>query len=351
MNVVISLAGRSKRFFDEGFNKPKYILPIDGGKTMIEAAIDSLNISGQLILIVQKEDCEKYNIDTFLKEKYPFAHICYLHYYTDGPVQTYYVAARHLIDNDLPLVISNCDQILQWDSNTFINDTLKEGVDGCVLTYTTSNPNNSFAESDSTGRIIRLAEKQVISDNGLVGVHSWKLGSDFCRSAEHMFENNIRANNEYYVSISYNSLIDNGKNIRTVSLLEDSGEKYWPTGVPSDYYKYLEAKFGSVKNGCLGDMKRGWLIGDFEPSIHRTKDVEIGYLFHPKGQSWPAHVHNEADEMNVLIRGKMIMNNETINEKDIFIVKKGMLTRSVFLEDCEILCIKVPSNTCDKVCY
>jgi CTP:phosphocholine cytidylyltransferase-like protein len=351
-NIIISLAGRSQRFFNEGFNKPKFILPIDNGKTMIEYAIDTLNIPGQLILIVQKEHCEKYNIDIFLKEKYPTAIVRYLDYYTEGATQSCYIAAKDLIDNDSPLVISNCDQILKWNSSDFINTTLQDDVDGCVLTYYSDAKKNSFALTDGVSRkIISLAEKEVISNEALVGVHSWKHGSDFCRAAEYLFENNVRMNNEYYISISYNSLIKEGKSIHAIPLAENEGDKYWPTGIPSEYFDYLQEKFGSMKTSHLNDMIRGWLIGDFEPSIYRTKDFEIGYLSHPKGQVWAPHVHNKADEINVLIKGKMRINNEDIEEKEIFIVKKGMLTSSIFLEDCEILCIKIPSLPHDKICY
>ena len=65
-NIVISLAGKSQRFFDVGFTKPKYYLPMADGKTMIEHSIDSLDISGNLILILQREHCEKYQNETIL---------------------------------------------------------------------------------------------------------------------------------------------------------------------------------------------------------------------------------------------------------------------------------------------
>ena len=81
-NIIISLAGKSERFFKEGFSKPKYYLPMHGGKSMIEMAIDTLNIPGTLYLILQKEHCDKYKIDIFLKDKYPNAVICYLDQYT-----------------------------------------------------------------------------------------------------------------------------------------------------------------------------------------------------------------------------------------------------------------------------
>lgn len=349
-NIVISLAGKSQRFFDEGFEQPKYFLPMADGKLMIEHSIDTLNISGQLILIVQQEHCDKYNIDTFLRKKYPSAIIRYLNYYTQGAVQSCYLATKDLIDNSTPLIISNCDQSLEWNSSDFINKLLEPNVDGCVLTFFADTTKNSYAKIEkNTTKITELAEKKVISNNSLVGVHAWKHGADFCRSAEDMFNNNIKANNEYYISISYNSLIKNRKNIHIVQM--KNNEIYWSVGTPEQYFDYLERKFNSVKVNTLNNMTRGWLIGDFEPSIFRTKNFEVGYLTHYKGEEWPAHVHNETNEYNILIRGKMKINNEYIQERDIFVIPKGMLTKATFIEDCEILCIKLPSLPHDKYNY
>jgi len=349
-NIVISLAGKSQRFFDAGFIQPKYYLPMADGKSMIEHSIDSLKISGNYIFIVQKIHCEKYNIDKFLKEKYPASTICYLNHYTQGAAESIYLAAKHYIDNDLPLIISNCDQTLEWDSTDFIKKTLEENVDGCVLTFWADTTKNSYAKvQEDTTKIIELAEKVVISNDSLVGVHSWKKGSDFCRSAEILFDKNIRANNEYYISISYNPLISQGKNIHIVPM--KTNEVYWSVGTPEQYYDYLQKKFGSVKKNHLDNMVRGWCIGNFTPSIFKTDLFEVGYLKHPKDQIWPAHVHKISDEYNILIKGKMTINNETINQGEIFIIPKNMLTTAKFLEDCEVLCIKVPSLPKDKYCY
>lgn len=351
-NIIISLAGKSERFFKDGFTKPKYLLPMENGKMMIESAIDSLNMSGNLFLIVQKEHCEKFSIDSFLQEKYPSARICYLDAYTNGSAESCYLATKEYIDTDLPLVISNCDQTLEWDSADFIERTLAVDSDGAILTYYADTNRNSYASvKEGTTLVLRTAEKDIISNNSLVGVHSWKRGSDFCRSVEHMLKNNIRANNEYYVSITYNFLIDIGKSIHIVPLKEDAGEKYWTVGTPETYYNYLNKKFGDVKVSRLEAMTRGWLIGDFTPSILRTSAFEVAYLHHKRGENWPAHVHNLADEYNVLIRGSMMINNEQISQGDIFIIKKGMMTKAMFLEDCELLCIKVPSVPSDKHCY
>ena len=60
----------------------------------------------------------------------------------------------------------------------------------------------------------------------------------------------------------------------------------------------------------LDNMTRGWFIGDFEPSILRTKDFEAGIVYHKKGELWPAHYHAIATEYNVLVSGKVSICNE-----------------------------------------
>lgn len=98
----------------------------------------------------------------------------------------------------------------------------------------------------------------------------------------------------------------------------------------------------------LSDMWRGWLIGDFEPSVHRTKEFEVGVLTHAKGEIWPKHYHAEAVEINVLLEGKMRVNDEIIESGDIFVFERYEAAAPIFLEDCKVLCVKTPSKPGDK---
>lgn len=95
-------------------------------------------------------------------------------------------------------------------------------------------------------------------------------------------------------------------------------------------------------------MKRGWMIGDFEPSILRTKDFEVGILIHKKGEFWASHFHREAEEYNLLLDGKMEINGVLIEPGTIFILEKNEIAKPEFLEDCRVLVIKVPSRPGDK---
>lgn len=98
----------------------------------------------------------------------------------------------------------------------------------------------------------------------------------------------------------------------------------------------------------LTDFFRGWIIGDFEPSVLRTKEFEVGLVSHKKDEFWPNHVHKISTEFNVLVSGKMSINNIVIEPKTIFIIKPGEASKAIFLEDCEVLVIKTPSIPNDK---
>jgi quercetin dioxygenase-like cupin family protein len=94
--------------------------------------------------------------------------------------------------------------------------------------------------------------------------------------------------------------------------------------------------------------KGGWFIGNFEPSVIKTDLFEISYKTHNKDEFWPKHHHKKSDEINYLIRGKMKINNVIIEEGKIFVIEKNESIKPIFLENCEMIVIKIPSTINDK---
>lgn len=98
----------------------------------------------------------------------------------------------------------------------------------------------------------------------------------------------------------------------------------------------------------LSEFTRGWFIGNFEPSLLRTEQFEVAIITHVKGEKWPPHYHKIGTEYNVLIEGKMFICGQEINPWEVFVFEPGEVADPVFLEDCKVLCVKVPSVTNDK---
>jgi NDP-sugar pyrophosphorylase family protein len=243
MNIVIPMAGRGQRFKDVGYNVSKPLIEFLG-KTMIEHAVDSLGIEGKYIFCVLKEDEEVYKLATFLRSKYT-CEIVIIDEVTEGPACTVLLAEKY-INNDEPLVITNCDQIMLWNGMYFSNLAQKSNLDGMVVTYYSDTPKNSYAKVDKeTGLVTEMREKVVISNDSLNGIHYWRRGSDFVESANEMITADDRTNNEFYISNSYNYLIKNNKKIGIFKLYE--GE-HRPIGVPEDLSNFLkEIEHGNIQ--------------------------------------------------------------------------------------------------------
>jgi hypothetical protein len=96
------------------------------------------------------------------------------------------------------------------------------------------------------------------------------------------------------------------------------------------------------------NMHRGWFIGDFEPSVLRTTEFEVGVLRHKKDEKWKAHYHKEASEYNYLIEGEMIIQGQLLKAGDIFVIDKYEIADPIFLTDCTVVVVKNPSLPQDK---
>jgi hypothetical protein len=98
----------------------------------------------------------------------------------------------------------------------------------------------------------------------------------------------------------------------------------------------------------VGDFKGGWFIGDFEPSLLRTKDFEISVRHYKVGDVEDKHVHKVADEYTVVITGVVEMNGVQCKPKDIVLIRKGEAVKFKVLTDAITIAVKVPSIIGDR---
>jgi dTDP-glucose pyrophosphorylase len=232
MNILIPIAGLGSRF--PNHSNPKPLINVFG-KPMIQAAIDSMAIKGNLIFIVRSQHIDQYKIDKKLKEIYD-CNIVSVDYLTEGPACTA-LLAEHLINNEESLVIANCDQIMHWDSETFKSYCENYPHDGFVVTYFANTNKNSYAKLDKNGFVTNIKEKEIISNISLNGIHFWKRGSDFVSSAKEMISMNDRApNNEFYIGPTFNYMVSNNSKI---GIYHIPNEQHWAVGTEQDLDIYM----------------------------------------------------------------------------------------------------------------
>lgn len=228
------MAGLGSRFLDAGFNLPKPLIMVDG-KTLLEHSIETLGIDGRYIFITREYENAEYNeqITSILNDLVP-GHIEIRASGKQHGTSYSALLAKDYIDNDDELVLTNCDQHLEWNAEDFLKASRVSGVDGSILVHDSSSHKHSYAVIKD-GFVSHLAEKNPISNDALVGLHYWKHGKDFVRTAEALVAECVPEGREAYVSLTYNYLISEGKKIIAYRI---PASGYIPLGTPRDLEIY-----------------------------------------------------------------------------------------------------------------
>lgn len=238
LNIVIPMAGAGSRFAKAGYADPKPLIRVHD-VPMIRLVTANLRPSTahRFIFICQSEHVKAYGLDKHLSQWAPRCEIVTLNGLTEGAACTV-LAAKHLIDNDQPLMIANSDQYVEVDMEAYLGKMIADSLDGLIMTMTADDPKWSFVGLTPEHQVTRVVEKEVISDEATVGIYNFARGHDFVRAAESMIEKDLRVNGEFYVAPVYNQLIEEGARIG-IHNVGSEGAGMYGLGIPADLDLFL----------------------------------------------------------------------------------------------------------------
>lgn len=98
----------------------------------------------------------------------------------------------------------------------------------------------------------------------------------------------------------------------------------------------------------LDDMVRGWFVGNFDPSVFKTRSVEVGIKTYKKGAREEVHHHKIATEITTIIEGRVRMRDKIYQRGDIVMIYPGEATDFEALEDSTTVVVKIPGANDDK---
>jgi anti-sigma factor ChrR (cupin superfamily) len=98
----------------------------------------------------------------------------------------------------------------------------------------------------------------------------------------------------------------------------------------------------------LADMKGGWFIGLFEPSLLATNQFEVAIKKYKAGNKENKHLHKEAVEFTVILDGTVRMNGVEYADGDIIEIEKNEATDFEAITDVTTVVVKTPSVANDK---
>lgn len=98
----------------------------------------------------------------------------------------------------------------------------------------------------------------------------------------------------------------------------------------------------------LEKMFKGWFIGDFEPTLFKTQDVEIGVKIYEQGEYEPSHFHKVAIEFTVILEGSVEMNGNFFEKGQIIKISPNEATDFKALTKVKTVVVKIPGAVNDK---
>ena len=200
---------------------------------MIKRSVESLDLEGNYFFVIRKDEFSS-ELKSIIKSIKKNTEVIEIDYQTSGPASTALLFTDAINSNE-ELIIANCDQIMEWNSENFLRNARQN--DGTIVTYHATTNKNSYARLNKFGQVVEIREKEVISTTSLNGIHYWKRGSDFVLSANEMILANEKAKNgEFYIGPTYNYMINRGLKI---GIYHIPVEMHHAVGDPEDLLKFI----------------------------------------------------------------------------------------------------------------
>lgn len=210
INVLIPAMGSSDFFKDSYF--PKILTEING-ETMLELVIkDYCDLEPiNFIFVFHDEDCRRFHLDDSARILAPDSHVIKLPNQTAGALCTC-LMAMDFIDQENPLIIANCDQIIDVKYEKVLSYFSEHRYDAGVITFPNVHPRWSYALVRED-EVVEIAEKRPISKHAIAGFYYFAKGSDYISAARKALLKQNQLDGKYYISASMNELILDGKTI------------------------------------------------------------------------------------------------------------------------------------------
>lgn len=235
--IVIPMAGRSQRFLDAGYDRPKHMLPF-AGRSVFDHALGSFSaVFAQVpFLIVARSSAVGFVRATCRDLGITEAIVVGLDAPTGGQAETVELGlVQASVDRLTPLTIFNIDTFRP--GFRFPEGGL-EALDGWLEVFRGEGANWSYVRPAPGAEPIALetAEKQPISDLCCTGMYHFARAGDFLEALE--IERAHPQAPELYVAPLYNHLIQRGAQIGYRLIAR---EEVIFCGTPSEYEALLNA--------------------------------------------------------------------------------------------------------------
>jgi NDP-sugar pyrophosphorylase family protein len=271
VQIIIPMSGLGQRFVEEGYRDPKPLIIVDG-KHIIEHVVNLFPNEQDITFICNDKHLKETNMREVLLN---ISSTCKIYEVPtegrEGPVQAVSLIYDN-IDDDKEVIVSYCDYGSHWNYAKFLSDSRNRNADGAIACYKGFHPhmlgtdNYAFLKETETGTrwMSQIQEKQPFTNNKMSeyasnGTYYFKTGAIMKKYFKILMDKQIKVKNEYYVSMVYNLLLEDGLN---VNIFEIEHMLQWGTPYDLEIYNDWSNYFNNilVKQPIYNDIYNTTLI-------------------------------------------------------------------------------------------
>jgi len=247
MTVVVPMAGHSRRFQARGYKVPKAFIEIDG-KPMIHWVCGMFSPEDHFVFVTLKDYMAVPEYKETLQSAAVSCDIVEIDSHEKGPIYTA-LFADQVIDDSEPVVMTYCDFYQHWDYQQFLMKMVEYEGGIAVFRgfqhYMVGTPASfgdtfyAYLKADENFEMLELREKQSFTDirhyefasTGVYYLAKWQL---YKKWANYLLEKGISVGQEYYISLIYNLIVQNGGRVGLFEV-----DKFICWGTPEDLEEYF----------------------------------------------------------------------------------------------------------------
>ena len=220
MNIFILCAGKGTRF-DSIYPKP---LNLINGKPMIYHTIKSLNlekVKEYNLYVIYNKKLEACNFREILINMFPNIKFNFIliDYFTRGASESAFIGLQSVYDNldNNNIIFIDNDTIYPEETYEYLN---KKYESNFIFTNFNNEkePIYSYVLINKDDYIIDIKEKYKISDLICIGCYGFKNKDEYINNFKSLLETNQKTNNEFYMSLLYDYLLKNNKQVLNITI-------------------------------------------------------------------------------------------------------------------------------------
>ena len=256
VQIIIPMSGLGKRFKESGYIDPKPLIRVDG-KPIIEHVVNLFPGEKDVKFICNDMHLKETKMRDILQDFCPYGKIYEVPVEDrQGPVHAVSLIFDEIDDNK-EVIVSYCDYGTNWDYDGFLRDNRDRDADGSIACYRGFHPhmlgsdNYAFLKEKELGSrwMEKIQEKQPFTDNRMGeyasnGTYYFKSGTILKKYFQKLMDLEMKVKNEYYVSMVYNLLVDDGLK---VNIFEIKHMLQWGTPYDLEIYNGWSRYFSNLK--------------------------------------------------------------------------------------------------------